>query len=74
MKPRSKPTTKRGKGMDVWTSNEKKAVRNDCNYRNGIMDEANHVQSVLVNPGEYNKNVELFIGRINPGMLEGAHP
>jgi len=34
-----------------------------------IMDGANHAQSVLVNPKEYKKIVELFIGRIDPSIL-----
>lgn len=34
-----------------------------------IIDGANHAQSVLVNPGEYKKIVELFIGRIDPSIL-----
>ena len=34
-----------------------------------IIDGASHAQSVLVNPGEYKKIVELFIGRIDPSML-----
>ena len=34
-----------------------------------IIEGADHAQSVLVNPSEYKKIVELFIGRIEPGML-----
>jgi len=34
-----------------------------------FMDGASHAQSVLVNPAQYKKTVERFIGRMDPGMM-----